>query len=126
MLKSDGGEEVVCCASRQRNIFCCCINIQECAKAEKNKIHKHQHKTECEYILLCFTDVLAGNIFLHHLLVKPGHGNGDKHAAKEMFRQESFHLPVAHNYFRIGRIFHRSDHISESEIHLPADEHYRK
>ena len=42
------------------------------------------------HVLLGVFQVAAAEVFLHHVLVKAGHDNGDEDAAQKLFPEERF------------------------------------
>ena len=57
---------------------------EEYAKDEENKIDGQETKAVGAHILLRFTQVLAREIFLHHILIQSRHHDDDDYTAEKL------------------------------------------
>ena len=70
------------------------INIERTAQYKKQQIHQHQHHRKEHHVLLAFAQAFYRNILLHHFLVEPGHGNGNKGTSYYLLEKEIAGQPV--------------------------------
>ena len=71
-----------------------CVHPQHGAHGQEEQVGAHQNDGERPHVPLGLAQVSASEVFLHHVLVKPGHGDGDKHAGQHVFEPVVAHFPV--------------------------------
>ena len=78
---------------------CSSLDSWQKESTKKQKVYKDKYAAEGEHIFLCFFNIPATEVFLHHLLVETCHDYSYKHPAEELLNKKSFMMPVCIEHF---------------------------
>ena len=67
---------------------------QHPTQRQEEDVDHHQYGGEGEHIAPGIPQRLAGQVFLHHILVKARHRDGDEHTADDLLEEEAVVVPV--------------------------------
>ena len=84
------------------------IQIKQGPDSQEENVNHHKYPCKREHVLLGFRQVLATEVFLHKILVKAGHGNGDKDPSHELFDEMNIiaRKVVPEKYLGIGTVLY--------------------
>src|SRR5690606_22720956 len=89
------------------------------SQAQKEKVDNHQDRTERKHIDLRFPEIFATEVFLHHVLIKTSHHNGDEHPTEKLLEKIIFHTPILEKeHFGIGTLINSCEHFTKGKIEL--------
>ncbi len=71
-----------------------CMYRQEYAEGQEEEVGRHKGNTVGTHILLGILQRLAGEVLLHHILIKTGHDDGNEDSTEELLPEMMGRRPV--------------------------------
>ena len=100
------------------------ISVEQHSQCEEQYVHRQEGNAVARHVLLCVAQVLARQVFLHHVLVKPGHDNNYEHSGQEFFPEKLSALPVVkYEYPSVRAVAHVIYHALRVETPLSGHNH---
>ncbi len=106
-MHGDGREEFIACSS---DTGIRCKFSQKDAQREEQQVHHKQCTTKQHHILLCILQSFHGKVFLHHILVKSCHCDGNRCTTEQL-------TPPG---FRAGKLHKAPVRVSRKEFEVTA------
>ncbi len=110
--------------SRQGNIIFGSQHQQHGAQCEEQQIERHKRKAVPIHVFLGVAQTFAGEVFLHHVLVEPGHDDGDEYAAEKLLEEVLFRVPVV-EYKHAGMSAVNQSGAELAQVHIQLFRHLK-
>ena len=103
------GQQFIACGG-ERCALLCGQQGKEHAEAEEEQIGRHEGESIGAHVLLCVAQCLAGQVFLHHILVQARHHHNDEDTAEKLFPKILPRHPVVEHEHAAALIGHDGLH----------------
>ena len=102
-----------------------CIDDKRRPEAEEYDVDDDEEKAGGHHILLRVAETLAGEVLLHHILVKARHGDGDEHTGEHLLQPELGRHRICVEHTGVALVGRDGEKLRDAHIQPVEDSHHR-